>query len=89
MHIKGGLLDQAVILFNCLPFRNGSKFFPLRAVPYGMENPFYYIRRPPLNVTIFNITHVCNFVMGATPMNDMVKKIWERQQHCVKSKYVL
>ena len=47
-HIKGRLLDQAVVLFNCAPFLNGnfslrkkfaprgSKFFPLRAVPYGI-----------------------------------------------------
>ena len=46
-HIKGRLLDQAVILFNCVPPQNGnfslrkefaprgSKFFPLRAVTYG------------------------------------------------------
>ena len=52
-HIKGRLLDQAVILFNCVPFpygnfseRNefaprGSEFFPLRAVPYGMENHLF------------------------------------------------
>ena len=45
MHIKGRLLDQAVILFNCVPFHNGNfsdrkefaprgcEFFPLRAVP--------------------------------------------------------
>ena len=25
-------------------FSKGSKFFPLRAVPYGMENRFYHIR---------------------------------------------
>ena len=49
-HIKGRLLDQAVILFNCVPFQKGnfsqrkefaprgSEFFPLRAVSYGMEN---------------------------------------------------
>ena len=46
---------------NLLP--KESEFFSLRAVPYGMKNPFYHIRGPPLNVTIF-ITHV----MGATPM---------------------
>ena len=28
---------------------NFSEFFPLRAVPYGMEHHFYHIRRPPLN----------------------------------------
>ena len=58
-HIKGRLLDQAVILFNCVPFQNGNKFFPLRAVPYAMENHFYHIRWPPLNVTIL-IAHVRN-----------------------------
>ena len=54
-HIKGRLLDQAVILFNCIPFQNGnfslrkefaprgSEFFPLRAVPKGMINHFYHI----------------------------------------------
>ena len=35
----------------------------LRAVPYGTENHFYYIRRPPLNVTIF-FTHVLNLHKG-------------------------
>ena len=51
-HTKGRPLDQAMILFNCIPFQNGnfskrkefapkwSKFFPLRAVPYGKENHF-------------------------------------------------
>ena len=47
-HIKGRLLDQAVILFNCVPFWNGnfsgSKFFPLRANSYGRENHIYHIR---------------------------------------------
>ena len=46
---------------------SGSKFFPLRVVPYGMENNFYQIRWPPLIVTIF-IMHFCMCVMGATPM---------------------
>ena len=35
------------------------EFFPLRAVPYGMENHVYHIRWPSLNITIF-ITHVPN-----------------------------
>ena len=48
--------------------QRGSKFFALRAVPYGMENHFYHIRWPPLNVTIF-ITHVRNCVMGDTPLS--------------------
>ena len=70
-HIKGRQLEQAVTLFNCAPFQNrnfswrkefaprGSEFFPLRAVPYGMENYCYHKRWPPLIVTI---------LMGATPM---------------------
>ena len=41
---KGRLLYQVVILYNYVPFRNGSKSFPLRAVPCGMENQFYHIR---------------------------------------------
>ena len=69
-----------MVLFNCAPLQNGnfskgkefapreSQFFPLRAVPFGMENHFYHIRWPPLNVTIFNM-HVCNRLLGATPMN--------------------
>ena len=56
IRIKGRLLDQAMILSNCAPFQNvnvsqrkefaprGSKFFPLRAVPYRMENHFYHIK---------------------------------------------
>ena len=75
MHIKERLPDQAVIHFNCIPFQNGnfskrkefasrgSKFFPLKAVPYGMENHFNHIRLPPLNATI-TITHMLNCVMG-------------------------
>ena len=44
-----------------------SEFFPLRAVPYGVENHIYRISLPPLNFTIF-ITRVRNCVMVATPM---------------------
>ena len=55
-HTKGRLLDQTVVLFNCVLFPNknlserkefasrGSEFFPLRAVPYGMEKHYYHIR---------------------------------------------
>ena len=55
-HVKGRLLDQAMILFNCVPFQNGnfssrkefapsgSEFFHLKAVSYGMEITFYHIR---------------------------------------------
>ena len=75
-HIKRRQLDQAVILFNRLPFQNRnfkelapreSEFLPLRKVPYDMENHFYYIKWPPLSVTIF-ITQVRNCVMGTTLM---------------------
>ena len=46
MNIKGRLLGQAVILFNWVPFQNGTSFNGknLRAVPYGMEYNFYHIR---------------------------------------------
>ena len=40
-----------------------EKIFPLWAVSYRMENHFYRIKRPPLNVTIF-ITHVRNLRNG-------------------------
>ena len=81
-HIKRRLLDQSVVFLiaslfkmgtslkgkNSLPL-GGSEFFPLRAVPYDMENHFNQIRWPPLNIPII-ITHVrnCIIVMGATPM---------------------
>ena len=72
-HTKGRLLDQAVILFSSF-FKigkefapRGSEFFPLRRVPYRMENNFYHIKWPSLNVTIF-ITHVRSCVIGATPL---------------------
>ena len=43
----------------------GSEFFSLRAVAYGIENHFYHIRWPPLNVTIF-IMQLRYCMMGAT-----------------------
>ena len=54
-HIKARLLDQAMILFKYVPFQNenfalrkefahrGSKFFPIRAVPYGMINHYHIV----------------------------------------------
>ena len=62
-YIKGRLLDQAMILFNWVPFSKLELLFPLWAVPYSMENHFYHIKWPPLNVTIF-ITHVRNLRNG-------------------------
>ena len=80
MHIKGRLLRSSSDSIQLHPFLSwevllkeriaprGSKFFPLRAVPYGMENHFFHIRWTYLNVTnIF--MHVRNCVMGATPMH--------------------
>ena len=55
-------------LFKIGTYPRGSEFFPLRAVPFGMENHFYHIRWPPLNNTIV-ITYVRNCAMGATPMH--------------------
>ena len=45
--IKGRLLDQAVILFNFVPFQNGNfsegaNSF-LRAIPHDMEDHVYHI----------------------------------------------
>ena len=63
-HIKGRLPGQAVIHSIVPPFKmgtslkgkkispRGSEFFPLRAVTCGMENHFYHISTPPLNVAI-------------------------------------
>ena len=75
-HIKGILLDQAMILFNCIPLSKwelllkgricaprGSKFFPLWAVPCSMEIP-YHIKWHPLNVT--NVRNL--FSVLATPL---------------------
>ena len=76
-HIKGRLLDQAVIIFNCVPFQNvnfskkkefaprGNEFFPLRAVPYRNSLLPHWVTS--LDCYYF-ITHVRNCVMGATPM---------------------
>ena len=68
-HIKGRLHDQAVNLFHCVPLQNGnfsyrkelaprgSKFFPLRAVRYGMINHFYHTGRPPFECYYFYYAH--------------------------------
>ena len=45
--------SSIVSLFKMGTSLKGSEFFPLRAVPYGMENHFYHIRWPPLNVNYF------------------------------------
>ena len=79
MDIKGRLLDQAMILFNCIPFQMGTSlkaknllpegaiFFPLRAVYYSMANHFYRIKLPPLKAGI--LLRMCvTCVIGSTPM---------------------
>ena len=61
-HIKGRLLNQAVILFDC-------PFFKWERIQFLIVwNHFYHIRWPPLNVTIF-ITHARNCVMGACKLS--------------------
>ena len=81
-HAKGKLLEQAVILFDCVPFIKwelllwGNNFLPEERILSGKSSSLWYgksllqtyhIRWPPLNVTIF-ITHWRICVMGATPM---------------------
>ena len=66
---------------NLLP--EGANSFPLREVPYGMENQFYHIRSPPLNVTIF-ITHMRSCVMGASPMMTVSIKDHEPDMHDIQ-----
>ena len=54
-HIKGRLLDQAMILFNCVPFQNGNwkEFAPRRSesllyeqflIHVVIENHLYHIK---------------------------------------------
>ena len=47
------LLDQSLQLCPFLKMGTSLNSRGLRAVPYCIENHFYHIRRPPLNVTIF------------------------------------
>ena len=47
-HIKGRIMDQALILFSCVPFHNGNfserkEFFSFRAALWGVENYFNHI----------------------------------------------
>ena len=49
---------------NLLP--EGADSCLKKAVPYGIENHFYHIKLPSLNVTF--TTHVRNGEMEATPM---------------------
>ena len=57
-----------MILLNYIPFQmgtslKGKNLLPLWAVLYSMENHFYHIKWPLLNVTFF-ITHVGNLRNG-------------------------
>ena len=81
MHIKGRLLDQAVILFNCVPFQNGTSLKGKNVLPQG-ANSFLYEQflmvwkitfttlgaLPCLLLHCIFIAHMRNCVMGATPM---------------------
>ena len=62
-------LSSIVFLFIMGTALKGKNLLPEREREQilSMENHFYHIRWPPLNVTIF-ITHVHNCLMGATPM---------------------
>ena len=85
-HIRGSLLDPAMILFNCIPFQNGnfswrkefaprgSKFIPLWAVPYSIENTFITLSDLPWMLLLLRMCVTC--VMDATPMipGFMIKK---------------
>ena len=74
-HIKGRLLDQAVILFNCVPFQTGTSLKGMDLLPkeansflyeqflISIENHYYQIRWPPLNVTIIFIRHMLSLQM--------------------------
>ena len=74
MHIKGRLLDQAMILFNCFPFQMGTSLTGKNLLLEGV-NSFLYEQflivwkitfitlNDLLNVTIF-ITHVRNLHNG-------------------------
>ena len=46
-----------------------SEFLPLWVVPYRLDNTFYHIKWPPLNITIF-ITHVRNLRYGCYANDD-------------------
>ena len=66
----------------------GSKFFPLRAVPYGVENHFSHISWPPLNVSIF-ITLVRNCAIGATSMFAIINCFVENKMLTLMHLYII
>ena len=72
--IRGRLLDQAVILFNCVPFQNGN--FSEGANSFLYEQ-FFILWKLTFTTLVdyleryYFITHVRNCVMGATPMQSL------------------
>ena len=60
---QGRLLEHTLILLNCVSFKIGTflkgknslqgEFFPLREVPFGMENHFYHIQVTSLECYYF------------------------------------
>ena len=60
MQIKGRPLDQAMLLFKCVPKGANSFLYEQFLIVWKIT---YHIKLPPMNVTIF-ITHVGNLRNG-------------------------
>ena len=80
-HIKGRLLDQAVILFNCIPFQMGTSLKGKNLLPEGANSFLYeqflivwkitYITLSAFLECYYIVFLLCtcvNCVMGAMPM---------------------
>ena len=77
-HIKGRLLDQAMILFNCVPFQMGTSLKGKNLLPEGANSFIYeqflivwkitFITLSELNLMLlFRLGMCVTFVMGAMP----------------------
>ena len=64
-HTKGRLLDQAMVLFNCVPYQMGNSLKGKNLLP--VLKSLLPHRVTSLECYYF-ITNVRNSVMGATPM---------------------
>ena len=78
-HIKGRLLDQAMIIFNCIPFQMGTSLKGKNSLPEGANSFLYeqylivwkftFITLSDLPLMLLFLSHMCVYcVMGATPM---------------------
>ena len=85
MHIKGRLLDQAMILFNYVPFQNENfskskkcsqreQIFSFKSCPSWCDTPLLPHWVTSLECYYF-ITQVRNCKMGATPMHWIAVKL--------------